>query len=166
MGILKKKNPPIERLKQAYKQAPWRVQLQSIGLYLLPIVVIALITIIYLNISAQAATAGLQILDLRVKEEDIQRSIANERTHLALLTTYNTMQHRSEALGYFLIGSDNSIYMTIPGYKGRDVVLLAPLPEHNLVGQTLSDPRFQQSIWDWFYNMFVTNEISGKGEPH
>jgi len=87
MGILKKKNPPIQRIKQAYRQAPWRLQLQSIGFYLLPLIAIVMVTIIYLNISAQAATAGLKIRDMLSQQEELQRTNANQRTHLALLTT-------------------------------------------------------------------------------
>jgi len=52
------------RLLQAYKQAPWRVQLQWIGLFLLGLVLVAGITGLYLNISAQAATAGRKIQSL------------------------------------------------------------------------------------------------------
>ncbi len=68
MGILKQKKPTFDRIKQAYRQAPWRLQMQSIGFYLLPVIAIALTTIIYLNISAQAATAGLHVRDMRIEE--------------------------------------------------------------------------------------------------
>jgi len=49
------------RLLHAYKQAPWRIQLQWIGIFLLGLVLMASITGVYLNISAQAATAGRMI---------------------------------------------------------------------------------------------------------
>jgi len=154
MGILKKSNPPLDRLKQAYKQAPWRVQLQSIGFYLLPVVTIALITVIYLNISAQAATAGLHVSAMRIEEETIQRSIANQCTHLAWLTSYTTMHERAQALGYTLIDPRNTIFLVVPGYTGREVVLMAPLPGAG-ISKTLSDPRYQESLWEWFYNTFI-----------
>ena len=161
MGILKKKNPPIQRIKQAYRQAPWRLQLQSIGFYLLPLIAIVMVTIIYLNISAQAATAGLKIRDMLSQQEELQRTNANQRTHLALLTTYDNMNQRAQALGYSLINSENSTYMVIPGYQGREAIQLAPLPGEDSLGQTLSDPRFQQSLWDWLYSSFSSSNSAG-----
>ncbi len=154
MGILKKNKPPIDRLKQAYKQAPWRIQLQSIGFYLLPVVAIALITVIYLNISAQAATAGLHVRDMRIEEETIQRSVANQRTRLAWLTSYITMHQRAQSLGYALIDPKNSTFLVVPGYTGRGIVLMAPPPGEGM-SKTLSDPRYQESLWEWFSNTFI-----------
>lgn len=154
MGILKKSKPPFDRLKQAYKQAPWRIQLQSIGFYLLPVVAIALITVIYLNISAQAATAGLHVRDMRIEEESIQRSIANQRTRLAWLTSYPTMHQRAQSLGYTLVDPKNTTFLVVPGYAGREIVLMAPLPGEG-ISKTLSDPRYQESLWEWFSDTFI-----------
>jgi Tfp pilus assembly protein PilV len=162
MGILKKKNPPLEYLRQAYKQAPWRIQLQSIGFYLLPVIAIALITVIYLNISAQAATAGLQIRKMRINEETIQRSIANQRTQLAWLTSYVTMHQRAQSMGYTLIDPKNSIFLVVPGYTGRGIVLMAPPPGENM-SLALSDSRYQESLWDWFSVTFIDTESQTSG---
>ena len=154
MGILKKKNPPLEYLKQAYKQAPWRIQLQSIGFYLLPVIAIALITVIYLNISAQAATAGLHIRKMRINEETVQRSIANQRTQLAWLTSYVTMHQRAQSMDYTLIDPNNSTFLIVPGYTGRGIVLMAPPPGENM-SIALSDSRYQESLWDWLSVTFI-----------
>lgn len=147
MGILKKNNK-VDRIKQAYKQAPWRIQLRSIGLYLVPVIAIALVTVIYLNISAQAATAGLKIQELRIEEESVSRSIANQRTQYAWLTSFTTMKARAEKLGYVLMDPHAAIYLTIPAYPGRETILMAPLPSPDVSLSTLADPRFQQSLWD------------------
>jgi hypothetical protein len=162
MGILKKKNPPFDRLKQAYKQAPWRIQLQSIGFYLLPVISIAIITVIYLNISAQAATAGLHIRDMRIEEETMQRSVSNQRTRLAWLTSYTTMHQRAQSVGYSLIDPKNTTYIVVPGYTGRGIVLMAPPPGEG-ISKALSDPRYQESLWEWFSNTFLFTESSTPG---
>ena len=163
MSILKKKNKTIERVRQAYKQAPWRVQLRSIGFYLLPVISIAMVTIIYLNISAQAATAGLKIQNLHEEEEIIQRSIANQRTQFAWLTSYTTMQKRADSLGYVLLDPNTATYIIIPGYQGRETVLMAPLPDQSPIVSAAADPRFQQSLWDWFYTTFVSSGAQFQG---
>ena len=55
------------RLLQAYKQAPWRIQIQWIGLFLLGLVLVASIIGLYLSISAQAAASGRSIQFLGIK---------------------------------------------------------------------------------------------------
>ena len=58
-NLTQRKNNEVRRMKkkqiQAYKQTPWRVQLQWIGLFLLGLILVAAITGIYLSINAQAA---------------------------------------------------------------------------------------------------------------
>lgn len=165
MGILKQKKPAFDRIKQAYRQAPWRLQLQSIGFYLLPVIAIALTTIIYLNISAQAATAGLHVRDMRIEEETLLRSIANQRTRLAWLTSYPFMYQRAQALGYTQLNPADATYIVIPGYSGRQVVLMAP-PPGSEISKALSDPRYQQSLLDWLTDTFFeTSQSSTGGTP-
>ena len=59
----------LEDFAQAYSQAPWRKQLQIIGLFSLILVFGALVAGIYLNVSARAATAGR---DIQSKQEEIE----------------------------------------------------------------------------------------------
>jgi hypothetical protein len=162
MSLLKKKNPPLDRIKQAYRQAPWRLQLQSIGFFLLPVIAIALTTIIFLNISAQAATAGLHVRDMRIEEETIQRSIANQRTRLAWLTSYPIMSQRAKSLGYDLLKPENTVYVVIPGYSGRQIVLMAAPPGTG-ISKALSDPRYQQSLADWVSETFINTPLNISG---
>lgn len=154
MSLLKQKKPAFDRIKQAYRQAPWRLQLRSIGFYLLPIIAIALTTIIYLNISAQAATAGLHVRDMRIEEETLQRSIANQRTRLAWLTSYPYMYQRAQSLGYNQLNPGDATYIVIPGYSGRQMILMAPPPGSEL-SKALSDMRYQQSLLDWIMDTFL-----------
>lgn len=163
MSLLKPKKPPFEKIKQAYRQAPWRLQLQALGYYLLPVIAIALTTIIYLNISAQAATAGLHVRDMRIEEESLQRSIANQRTKLAWLTSYPMMVQRARSFGYEMIKPEFTTYIVIPGYSGRQVILMAP-PPGSEISKALSDPRYQQSMLDWLSETFfgtTTNTTGG-----
>lgn len=162
MSLLKPKKPPFEKIKQAYRQAPWRLQLQAIGYYLLPVIAIALTTIIYLNISAQAATAGLQVRDMRIEEESLQRSIANQRTRLAWLTSYPMMYQRAKSFGYEMIKPEFTTYIVIPGYSGRQVILMAP-PPGSEISKALSDPRYQQSLLEWLSETFFSTSQSNPG---
>ncbi len=152
------------KTKQAYKQAPWRRQLQSVGFSLGLVVAILAVLSIYLIISAQAASAGLQIMDMHYDEEEIMRVIANERTELAWNTSYAQMQKRAEKAGFETASTDNVHYMVIPGYQGQNPVLLAPPPgSENTLGPVVN-AYYQQSLWDWFYGTFLSTNSSISNE--
>lgn len=150
-------------LKQAYRQTPWRLQLQAIGLSLLPIVFLALLGIIYLVISAEAAGAGLEIMRLHSEEEEILRVSANYRTQLAWLTTYSQMQKRAEKLGYAPVDPKEVIFIKVPGYTGRPAQLLAPPPGSTGTRASQINQNYQQSLWDWFYEAFLNPKIKISG---
>jgi hypothetical protein len=84
-------------------------------------VVVAIIAVlsIYLIISAQAASAGLEIMDMHYEQEEIMRIIANERTELAWKTSYSEMQQRAEKSGYAATASENVHFMVIPVTRAK-----------------------------------------------
>ena len=149
--------------KQAYKQAPWRRQIQSIGLSLLPVVAIAVIISLFLIISAQAATAGLQIMNLHYEEEEILRTIANQRTQLAWITSYSQMQKRAERMGYEAAQESNLHYITIAGYQGQNAVLIAPPPGIKNESALLVNEWYNQSLSNWFLDTFFIASSNGVG---
>src|SRR5215208_2488896 len=84
----------------AYKQAPWRVQRQWIGAFLLIVIGAAMIAALYLDVTARAALTGRDIQDLRIEITTIQRGNADLETQLADLTSTAVMQQRAVQLGY------------------------------------------------------------------
>ena len=150
--------------KQAYKQAPWRRQIQSIGLSLLPVVAIAVIIALYLIISGQAAAAGLQIMNLHYEEEEILRTIANQRTQLAWITSYSQMQKRAEKMGYEAAPEINVHYITIVGYQGQNAVLIAPPPGIGNDTALLVNELYNLSLSNWFLDTFFIASSNGIGE--
>ena len=147
--------------KQAYKQAPWRRQIQSIGLSLLPVVAIAAIISLYIIISAQAATAGLQIMNLHYEEEEILRTIANQRTQLGWITSYSQMQKRAERIGYEVAQESNLGYIMIAGNQGQNAVLIAPPPGIENESTPLVNEWYNQSLSNWFLNTFFIASSNG-----
>ena len=51
----------VTRIVRKYRQAPWRVQRQWIGLFLLALVLVAMVAAIYLNVTVRATVAGREI---------------------------------------------------------------------------------------------------------
>jgi cell division protein FtsL len=137
------------KLEQAYRQAPWRMQAQWSGMFLLVVISFVLIAGLYLNISAQAATAGLDIQDLQVQKDETTRRSADLRNQLAYLTSDAVMQKRAKELGYRLNRIDEPTYMIIPGYAGRETVNMAPPPGLDMIPSSVMRPAYTQSLWEW-----------------
>jgi hypothetical protein len=152
-----------KKTKQAYKQAPWRRQLRSIGMSLMPVIAIVVVVSIYLIISGEAAAAGLEIMEMHYDEEEILRIIANHRTELAWKTSYTEMQKRAEKAGFEAAPPEAIHYMAIEGYQGQDTALLAVPPDtDNTLGPIVNE-YYQESLWDWFYSTFLTTPAASSG---
>ena len=142
-----KTNP--QQLIHAYKNAPWRMQLQLIGVFSLVVVLVALIAGVYLNVTARAATIGREI---QVMEEDIlelQRDNADLENQLGLLTSIRTMERRAEDLGFQPINPAEVLYITVPGYAGRQAASLAPPPGPVMASDSSLPPEYTQTLFDW-----------------
>ncbi len=140
-----------QRIIQAYKQAPWRKQLQWSGTFLLVLVMGVLVAGLYLNISARAATAGLEIQSLEYSKEESTRNMADLRNQLAFLTSEAQMAKRAEALGFRRKNASDPVYLVIPGYTGRKLALLAPPPSLDMINQPIIKPAYTLSLWEWLY---------------
>ena len=146
-----------KKFKQAYQQAPWRRQLRSFGLSVLPVIALGMVIALYLVVSAQSAAAGLQIMQMHYDEEEILRQIANQRTELGWTTSYREMQQRAKKTGYDLPPAESVHFMTIPGYQGQGAALIAPPPGTEVKGAPLVNEFYQQSLWGWFMNTFLVD---------
>jgi cell division protein FtsL len=86
-------------LKQAYRQAPWRATLQRLGVIFAILAAVAIVALIYLSISAQAAAAGLDFQKLETDREKYMRENADLSARLAYLSSESVMQARAKELG-------------------------------------------------------------------
>lgn len=140
-----------QRIIQAYKQAPWRVQLQWIGALLLVLVVGMLISGVYLYLSAEATAAGTEIRDLELEREGLQIRIADLNTQLAHIRSASYMEQRADELGYREATRDDIVFVYVPEYSGRQAVFLAPPPGNDSVNASIIKPAYRQSLWEWLY---------------
>ena len=137
------------RILQAYKQAPWRIQIQWIGLFLLGLVLIASITGIYLSISAQAAASGRRIQSLERRISNINNEIAELTANLATAKSADNMKSRAEALGFIPLNPHEAVYLEIPGYNPHAGLMLAP-PRVNIISESPTVlSSYKASLWDW-----------------
>jgi cell division protein FtsL len=139
-----------KRLLQAYKQSPWRVQLQWIGLFLLAVLLVATITGLYLSVSAQAAAAGRNVQWLENDIEETTSEISDLMTKLAKAQSTEKMAARAEELGFHLLDPENAIYIEVPGFDPDSAVVLAPPRSNTVINTPLIQDSYTSSLWDWF----------------
>ena len=85
------------RIIHAYKQAPWRIQRQWVGAFLLAVIGIAMVAALFLDVTARAAVAGREIQEMRFEIIAIQRTNADLETRLAKLTSSAEMERRARS---------------------------------------------------------------------
>lgn len=139
------------RLVQAFKQAPWRIQTRYAGLFLLSLMVILLVASVYLSISGLAANAGLDAYRLDLKRLDLEREIAHRKATLALITSSPVIEERARSMGFEKIDPEDAIYITVPGYAGRQTLVVAPPPGVKQSNQQLVKSIYRESLWDWLF---------------
>jgi cell division protein FtsL len=136
-------------LTQAYHQAPWRKQLQYIGLFLLGLILVALIAGIYLSVTARAATVGRDIQMMHAEIELSEREIEDLRTGLALITSNRQMEERASQLGFHSVTAEELTYVTVPGYAKPRQVTLALSTSPRVAPAPVLSPEYTQSLFDW-----------------
>jgi len=132
----------------AYKQAPWRVQRQYVGAFLLVVIVLALVAALYLDVTARAAVAGREIQELRFEITTIQRSNADLETELANLTSTAVMQQRALELGYRPVKPGELDYISVPGFVTPEPAILLAAEDAQLHSQALP-MEYTQSLLEW-----------------
>ncbi len=145
---------------QAYRQTPWRVQLQWIVFFLLGLVLVAIVAAVYLSVSARSAETGRDIQSMQSDSSDVENQIADLNTKLAMLTSAALMQQRAKDMGFVPVDPAKETFLVIPGYAGRPTANLAPPPGPSLVPSTLIRPSYTQSLWEWLFQGFLTNPLA------
>ena len=152
-----------KKLTQAYKQAPWRIQTQWIGLFLIILIGFVLIAGLYLKLSADITVAGINVRKLKAEEETIRRSIASQQSMYALLTASSAMEERALAMGYRLQKPEDTVFLIVPGYAGKDNSRQGSVFETILPAQVIK-PIYTQSLWEWFFQNMLKNRASLAGD--
>jgi hypothetical protein len=133
----------------AYRQAPWRVQRQWVGVFLLVVVGVAMVAALYLDVTARTAVTGREIQELRIQITTIQRETADLETQLADLTSTTAMQRRALELGYRPVQPGELDYVTVPGFAPPEPAIL--LAAKDTSPQTATIPvEYSQSLLEWF----------------
>jgi len=139
----------VLKIKQAYSQIPWRKQIQSVGLFLVVLVLCLIIAMIYVNVNAEAVVVGREIQEMQLSIEKINRSITDKQSQVAYITSAIEMEKRALDMNFKPVDPGVATYMIVPGYSGRLEAVLAP-PSLPAVAQTkMLSPEYSLSLVDW-----------------
>jgi hypothetical protein len=147
------------KIMQAYQQAPWRIKFRGLGGFLIAMAALFLVLGLFLSLSGQAATAGLELRSMNDERETIRQEIASMRTSIADITSVSKMQARAEELGYQRVSPAEVTYLFVPGYPGRQTAVLAASPGELNMPEPVIKPAFTQSLWDWVFQGLA--QVSG-----
>lgn len=135
---------------QAYKQAPWRKQLQYVGVFMAVLLAVAAVAGVYLSISGRTATTGrhVQVLDARV--ESMKLSINDMQTELAQISSARSMYARLKDLGMELMDPAEGLYVTVPGYQELGAFAVSVKPNKQLAATHPEIlPEYTSTLLDW-----------------
>ena len=139
----------VQNITQAYSQAPWRKQLQWIGLFMLAMILIAMVAGIYLSVSAQASTSGREIQIMYADMEENRLQIEDMESQIAFLTSNAEMEKRAQELGFTPVSSEDVLYIMVPGYSKPSQVEIAGAPGVPVPMIPVVAPEYTQSLVDW-----------------
>jgi cell division protein FtsL len=146
---------------QAFQQAPWRTQIQKIGLILTVLVIFALIAGIYLSITANSYEVGVAVQSDEIDINNMKQEIENLKTIIGEFSSTEVMAKRAKDLGYEQPDPTTFVYMLIPGYRGRQLGILKSLPP-SPEKPILIRPEYKVSLWEWmFQSALALSENAG-----
>lgn len=143
------------KIIQAYHQAPWRRQVQLIGLFTAAVAAVAVVAGVYLEVTARAATAGRVVQELQQTREDLEQDIEDLETELAYLSSAEIMEMRAEKLGFAALSPGAITYLPVDGYEGHAETQLAPRAGSQFGTSMRIPAAYTQSLFDWFGQLFL-----------
>ncbi len=161
MNILRFRNP-VPRWIHAYAQAPWRIQRQWIGGLLLAAVGTAMVAVLYLDVTSQAAIAGREIQELSSQTQAVQQNSADLQSQLAAMTSTTAMEARAKTLGYQPVDPSQLDYVLVPGYAApRPSILVGTGPLRPSAPSI--PPEYTESLIAWMGQWLRTQSSSTMG---
>ena len=139
----------MPKKKQAAKQAPWRIQLQRIGLFLLLLVAFSLLASIYLYLSAQITDTGVEIWRLEATREAAYYDIQSLQTELAEKSSVSLLKENADDLDFNRYVPQEVEYMVISGYYGNEPAIIGDPSQQAAAPDPMMKPAYTQSLWEW-----------------
>lgn len=146
-------------LSRAFKQAPWRVQVQVIASLAAIAVVIVALGGLYLTEASRAATAGRDVQALQAQKADLQFAIDRQTALIAQAKAVARLEQRAVDLGYKPADMEQIDFVVVDGYYGPN----ANVPVEASVPVQAEVPNYDETLGTWFAG--VLSSVLGTGGP-
>jgi hypothetical protein len=147
---------PVD-LSRAFRQAPWRVQVQVIASLAATAIVVVALGGLYLTEASRAATAGRDVQALQVQKSELEFLIDRQLALIAQAKSVERLEQRARDLGYVPAEIGQIDYILVEGYYGPQYNLpvdAAPAPRQDL-------PNYNESLGTWLVGML--SSVLGSG---
>jgi hypothetical protein len=116
----------------------------------------ALVALLYLNISARATSVGRQIQAMQEDIDELNLEIEDMQSSLSLILSAEEMERRAIANDFRFLESEDILYLEAPGYSEADTVLLAPRSDRVVSSAPVMPREYTESLFDWFDRLLHT----------
>jgi len=131
------------------QQAPWRTRRQKAGAVMLAIVGTSMIAALYLSVASRSTLVAREIQTLENKISLGKQENANLKTKLARLLSHEAISVRSDTLDFQVASAEETHYIIVPGYSGKEPITLATNEDLSTRNISLS-AKYSQSLFEWF----------------
>ena len=154
-----------QNLVQAYKQAPWRKQLQYAGFFMAVLLAVAAVAGLYLSISGRTATTGRQVQVLDSRVESVKLTINDMQTELAQISSAKSMYARLKELGMQLMDPAEGLYVQVPGYQGLSATTPSAVKKVMTSQYPEILPEYTSTLVEWFQEKVNAQLTMGQVRP-
>lgn len=125
-------------------RARWRPQRQAVALATLGLFIAIIMGALYLSQSAHNTALGRQLTVMIGERNDLEQSVEQLRSEIAILQSMPRLQARAEAMGFVPAGADDIVYVVVDGYDPEREISIVPLE-----AQTDPLPEYDESFTGW-----------------
>jgi hypothetical protein len=100
---------------------------------------------------------------LNLERQNLEREIADRKSQIAILTSSNVMESRAKEMGFQRIDPSQAVYVTVPGYIGKQPAVFAAPPGISNSSISLIRSVYRQSLWDWLFTGITRLSESVRG---
>lgn len=155
-----------QKIIQAYRNTPWRRQINMIGTFVAFGLVATLVMLAYVWVTSKAGAYGLQVQEIQETNQYLEQEIENAKAELGDITRNEAMAERATEIGFVPAESDQLRYLVVPGYPGEPTPAVIPQATPHVAGQgNTLPPEYTASLLDWLQAfIYDLSVMSGSAE--
>jgi len=143
-----------QKIIEAYRNTPWRKQIQMLGLFAVFGIVAALVMIVYIWVTSMAGTYGLQVQEYQATARALEQEIEDKKAKLASLEVTENLTERAVEAGFQMADMNRIRYLKVEGYYGPEPFQLAPRTPGFQQSQNVQlPPEYTTSLIEWMRQM-------------